>query len=101
MLDGTTIPVVGKIVLGRNPTPDIAPIGHAPVLVFDAERSISRAHATLDATGSEVLLSDLGAANGTALDHGGKRVRLTPKTGQLAVHAGDRIWLGRVAIDVV
>ena len=99
--DGSTVAIVGRLVLGRKPTPETAPPGHTPVVVFDPERSISRAHATLDATTGRVMLSDLGAANGTALDHAGTRSRVAAASGAVEVFAGDRIWLGRVAIDVV
>lgn len=99
--DGSTVAITSGLVLGRKPTPDIAPDGYAPVVVRDPERSTSRAHITLEPANGHALLSDLGAANGTALDHAGTRSRVTEKSGRIPVYAGDRIWMGRVAIDIV
>ncbi|WP_167051969.1 FHA domain-containing protein [Salinibacterium sp. ZJ77] len=98
--DGSIVSVTAPLVLGRNPTADISPAGFSPIRVHDPNRSVSRAHVTLEPAKGELLLTDLGAANGTTLDHAGSRSRVTEASGRVPVRAGDRIWLGRVAIDV-
>lgn len=99
--DGALVPVTGPLVLGRKPTPDIAPQGFTAVTVEDPRRSMSRAHITLEPDDGHLLLSDLGGANGTTVEHDGTRSRVNPTSGRVAVSVGDRIWLGLVAIDIV
>lgn len=99
--DGPLVAVTSPVVLGRKPTSDIAPLGFTPVTVADPARSMSRSHITLEPENGHLLLSDLGSANGTTLERGGVRSRITPTSGRVPVYDGDRIWLGRVAIDIV
>jgi predicted component of type VI protein secretion system len=63
--DGATYAFDRPYVIGREPA-DEADERHAePLLLDDAERTVSRAHAELRLVGWDVVLRDLGSTNGT------------------------------------
>lgn len=87
--DGTTIPVIGELIIGRAPeTHHEMLLGSAtPVTIDDPEASLSRSHVLLRTTGWEIEVVDLGSRNGTrALTSSGWR-KLIPGIGY---RAGDQ-----------
>ena len=65
--DGTSYTLDKDYIIGREPENDAAVVaGRAgPLVVDDAERSISRVHAELRLFGSELQIVDRGSTNGT------------------------------------
>ena len=80
--DGTSYALDKDYIIGREPENDAAVVaGRAgPLVVDDAERSISRVHAELRLFGSELQIVDLGSTNGTYVwsDTNADWVRLVP-----------------------
>jgi hypothetical protein len=80
--DGTTYTLDKDYIIGREPENDAAVVaGRAgPLVVDDAERSISRVHAELRLFGSELQIVDRGSTNGTYVwsDTNADWVRLVP-----------------------
>jgi hypothetical protein len=83
-----------EVVLGRLdlkstsfPTIDLSTLG-APA------KSVSRRHARIKKCGSDIILEDLGSANGTFIN--GKKVQpFTPTP----LHHGDLVHLGQLAVE--
>jgi hypothetical protein len=67
--DGTTFSVDGEVVVGREPLGDsrVASGEAQPLVVKDADRSVSRLHLRIAPRGDAVELVDLKSANGTAI----------------------------------
>lgn len=65
--DGTTLPVDGDYVIGRDPGQDqsVAAGTARGLRVTDANHTVSRVHARIHLDQGRVLITDLGAANGT------------------------------------
>ena len=80
--DGTSYTLDKDYIIGREPDNDAAVVaGRAgPLVVDDAERSISRVHAELRLFGSELQIVDRGSTNGTYVwsDTNADWVRLVP-----------------------
>jgi len=80
--DGTSYTLDKDYIIGREPENDAAVVaGRAgPLVVDDAERSISRVHAELRLFGSELQIVDRGSTNGTYVwsDTNADWVRLVP-----------------------
>ena len=80
--DGTSYALDKDYIIGREPENDAAVVaGRAgPLVVDDAERSISRVHAELRLFGSELQIVDRGSTNGTYVwsDTNADWVRLVP-----------------------
>lgn len=95
--DGATVAVDGDYVIGRDPTQDQAVLaGEArPLRVIDAQSMVSRVHAKMHLTGWQVLLTDLGSANGTRVQQRGAKTEqpLMPQI-PVAVQHGARILVG-------
>ncbi len=60
-----------------------------------AEPAVSRRHAKITASGSQLYIEDVSEHNGTFLN-----TTKLPPLGRAVLHAGDRITLGRATIDV-
>ncbi len=67
--DGSTIPVQHDLVIGRDPSVDDLVSGRKalPIRIEDDTSSVSRAHLLVALDGWEVLISDRGSSNGTAV----------------------------------
>jgi pSer/pThr/pTyr-binding forkhead associated (FHA) protein len=65
--DGMTYTVDSGYVIGRDPESDerVQQGGLRPLVLIDPQGAVSRRHAVLTLDGWNVLLSDLGSANGT------------------------------------
>jgi hypothetical protein len=67
--DGTTFSLDSEVVVGREPESDsrVASGEAQPLVITDAERSVSRLHLRIAVHGDKVELVDLRSANGTAV----------------------------------
>jgi hypothetical protein len=95
--DGATVPVDGDYVVGRDPARDESvSAGEArPLRVVDAESTVSRIHAEVRLEGWQVLLTDLGSANGTRVQQPGAKTeqQLDPRV-PVPIQHGARIFVG-------
>jgi hypothetical protein len=95
--DGATVQLDGDYIIGRDPArdPSIAEGTAQPLRVVDAESTVSRVHARIHLEGWQVLLTDLGSANGTRIQHPGAKAELLldPQAPVQIVH-GTRVFVG-------
>jgi pSer/pThr/pTyr-binding forkhead associated (FHA) protein len=95
--DGAAVAVDGDYVVGRDPARDEAvSAGDArPLRVVDAESTVSRIHAGVHLDGWQVLLTDLGSANGTRIRQPGAKVEqlLDPRV-PVPLQPGAQIFVG-------
>lgn len=76
--DGSERVVTTAVVIGRNPS---AAEGEVLFVLKDETRSVSKTHLRLDGTGEDLLATDLGSTNGSAvLRPDGSRESLVPNT---------------------
>lgn len=73
---GQRLPFARALVVGRNPTADAR--GDQRFSWPDLSRTLSKTHARLEWDGENVWVTDLGSANGTAVEVGVERVPLAP-----------------------
>lgn len=74
LTDGTSVPLLAAVVLGREPSrPD-----HVPVRLHDPSFSASRNHVALIQRDDMVEITDLASTNGTAISFGTGAVHLRP-----------------------
>ncbi len=97
--DGTTRPLTGTLVLGRDPAPAAEYPGAELVAVDDPGRSVSKTHAALIARDGRVLACDLHSTNGTVVTTGHRRLRLEPDR-EAPVPAGSSVELGSYLIRI-
>lgn len=99
--DGSRIPLLGALVLGRRPTaPDSASAARA-IPLQDPSKTVSKTHALLEAGPSGVRVTDLGSTNGVMIVRPGfPNQVLRPDVATPAV-AGDRIHLGDYVLSLV
>ena len=95
--DGATVDVDGDYIVGRDPARDESVSAGAarPLRVVDAESTVSRIHAGVHLDGWQVLLTDLGSANGTRVRQPGAKVEqmLNPRVPMPLQH-GAQIFVG-------
>ncbi|MBO0807522.1 MAG: FHA domain-containing protein, partial [Actinobacteria bacterium] len=95
--DGTAYDLDGDYVVGREPVRDAAvSAGDArPLRVIDAESTVSRVHARVHLDGWQVLLTDLGSANGTRIRVPGSKGEqpLDPQV-PVRIVPGTRVFVG-------
>ena len=95
--DGATVELDGDYVIGRDPVRDPAvSAGEArPLRVVDAESTVSRVHARVHLDGWQVVLTDLGSANGTRIHPPGAKTEqaLGPRA-PVPLQHGTRIYVG-------
>lgn len=95
--EGTSIPLDGELVLGREPakSPDVAAGQARPVVLADPDRAVSRVHARISVTDGGVAVRDLGSANGTRVAQAGQRewTLLAPDQ-PVKLLPGDRLLIG-------
>lgn len=96
--DGSTFSLDGNYVIGRAPevNGEVGAGRARPMVVTDDEHLISRAHAEVQLQGWDVIVDDLGSANGTFAWNPGdpQWTRLAPHQG-FAVAPGGRVAVGR------
>jgi hypothetical protein len=95
--DGVTFTLTGDYVLGRSPAGDEAVLtGRArPLVVEDAEDTVSRVHAEIHLEQWLVYISDRGSANGTYLAIDGSSWESIPPETPTALPPGTRVRLGQ------
>jgi pSer/pThr/pTyr-binding forkhead associated (FHA) protein len=95
---GATIPLEGSqdFTIGRvsGTQPILPDIDLTPYQAY--EGGVSRLHATLRITDEDIVLSDLGSANGTRIN-GTKIPAYTPQR----LEHGDRVTLGKLQIEII
>lgn len=96
---GDSIPVVGPVLLGRNPDSAVHP-GARPVPVPDDSWSLSKTHLLVRPADGGLEVVDWHSTNGSALISGGVERALPPGAPVAAVE-GDRIRLGDRVADVI
>lgn len=85
------------VVIGRNPT---APGEEVLFVLKDGTRSVSKTHLSIDGTGDEVTVTDLGSTNGsTILREDGSRESLVPNA-PTVLPAGAQVTLGDRTLSV-
>jgi len=95
--DGATVDVDGDYVIGRDPArePSVSSGEARPLRVVDAESTVSRVHARVHLAGWQVLLTDLGSANGTRIQQpGAKAEQLLDPQVPVPLQQGTRIFVG-------
>ncbi len=100
--DGTTVPIDGDVVIGRDPAADrrVAAGTAVALELVDPERQVSRCHLLLRVRAWSVEVIDLGSSNGTALgEDDGSWTALVPGLGH-EVPDGRPIRLGRRTLTV-
>lgn len=97
--DGQRIPVVGTVVLGRDPRPS-ASLGDAALVVL-ADQSVSANHLAVGLGPTGPWVMDLRSTNGSSVEQGGAPVqRLAPMT-RVAVSPGAVVTVGKRRMTVV
>src|SRR5699024_3075734 len=89
---GDTVPVVGTLLIGRNPQSRDGLTGE-PVPVLDPNGNISRTHARIFADAGQVMIEDLGSTNGTVIVTGDSEKLISPHT-PAPLRNHDQILLG-------
>lgn len=95
--DGTALPVEGAYVIGRDPDQDqsVAAGAARPLRITDAKQTVSRVHARVQVDGDQVLITDLGSANGTHVQprDAPMPLLLEPRV-PVPIQPGTRIFVG-------
>jgi hypothetical protein len=92
---GRRLPLAGRMLLGRNPTPEL---GAVLVPVPDLSRTISKTHARLEVEpDGTVFATDLASTNGSAIEVAGRLVELSPQL-RYPLSPGAVLHLGAHAI---
>lgn len=95
--DGTERTVQKPVVIGRNPS---ATDEQVLFVVKDDTRSVSKTHLQVDGTGQDVIVTDLGSTNGSAiLREDGSRESLIPRT-PTVLPTGATLTIGDRALSV-
>lgn len=102
LADGRCLPLVGRVLIGRDPAPSAT--GQGPetlVPIDDPARSLSKTHLLVRAEGGRVVVEDLHSTNGTGVSlPDGTRRSLSPgEPARLA--AGSRLHFGAHVAEVV
>lgn len=94
---GQRLPFARALVIGRNPMTDAR--GDQRFSWPDLSRTLSKTHARLTWDGRDVWATDLGSANGSALQVGGELVALAPFVPR-RMPADAVLWLGDRSITI-
>jgi hypothetical protein len=93
--DGTRFTLDRDYVIGREPTldGDVLAGQATPLRINDPNGTVSRLHLKISLAGWQVEVSDLGSANGSALQFPGQERTLTPFA-PMVIEPGARIGIG-------
>lgn len=94
---GQRLPFARALVVGRNPTTDAR--GEQRFSWPDLSRTLSKTHARLEWDGESVWVTDLGSANGTAMEVGVERASLDPFV-PTRMPADAVLWLGDRSLTI-
>lgn len=99
--DGTAAVLDSDYVIGREPgrDPSVLAGDARPLMVVDAESAVSRIHARIHLDGWQVLLTDLGSANGTRIRPPGAKSEqpLDPQV-PVPLRHGTRVFVGTTGL---
>ncbi len=99
--DGRRVPLTGAVYLGRDPVVADANVTALCVPIYEEQKSMSKTHARLMLTGSQVEVTDLHSTNGTlVITEAGGQKRLMPEVPQL-IDSDATVQLGDVSLRVV
>ncbi len=90
---GERVEIHDAAVLGRNPRDTARNAGMEAIEVHDPGRSISRAHLTIQRSGAVAHVTELGSANGSEIEHEGRRLALSSDRRYL-LQSGDLLRMG-------
>jgi hypothetical protein len=101
--DSTEVPVVGRVYVGRKPTPPRIHVGPEPILVTlpSPLKELSSTHLELKIVGGALVASDMRSTNGTVIQIPGALPRTLIRGESAVVPAGTRIDLGEGAVLAV
>lgn len=94
---GQRLPFARALVVGRNPTADAR--GDQRFSWPDLSRTLSKTHARLERDGESVWVTDLGSANGTAVEIGAERTPIEPFV-PTRLLADTVLWLGDRSLTI-
>lgn len=98
--DGTIVPLLTDIVIGRNPD-RVAELGHAHPLVVTGDR-VSRAHLIVRCRGGEVIVEDCGSRNGSVLVPSADRPPMGLVAAEpIALTPGAAVYFGAKSFTVI
>lgn len=94
--DGSTCSVQWDMVIGRDPRTDERVVDQtaAPFSLTDVELKVSRRHLRVDLVGWDVLVEDLGTANGTFVQEGNGGARRLAPGEKFRLRTGSQVYLG-------
>lgn len=93
------VPVVGKLFLGRSPSPTAGSAGEV-LAVDDPAKSVSKTHAVVELDESGLWVRDLDSTNGVwVVPAGGEPIEVVPG-GRTAILPGSDLELGDFVIQV-
>jgi hypothetical protein len=100
--DGTSVPLDGDYVLGREPTfdSDVIEGRSRPLRINDPNGTVSRLHLRISLVGWQVEVSDLGSANGSVLHRPDGEHALPPHE-PTTIEPGARIGIGHRSMQYV
>lgn len=99
--DGTSVPLEGTTLLGRDPSPTLAGTGARLVPVADPARQVSKTHLALRMEQAGLVAEDLHSTNGTGVtDPSGRWNALVPGRPE-PISAGSALHLGDQRIEIV
>jgi hypothetical protein len=100
--DGTSVPLDGDYVLGREPTfdSDVIEGRSRPLRINDPNGTVSRLHLRISLVGWQVEVSDLGSANGSVL-HWSDGEHVLPPHEPTTIEPGARIGIGHRSMQYV
>ena len=98
--DGTRFPLDGDYVLGREPAfdSDVIEGRSRPLRINDPNGTVSRLHLRISLAGWQVVVSDLGSANGSVLQSSDGECTLPPHEPTM-IEPGARIGIGHRSIQ--
>jgi hypothetical protein len=98
--DGTRFPLDGDYVLGREPAfdSDVIEGRSRPLRINDPNGTVSRLHLRISLAGWQVVVSDLGSANGSVLQSSDGECTLPPYEPTM-IEPGARIGIGHRSIQ--
>ncbi|MFV0309666.1 MAG: FHA domain-containing protein [Desertimonas sp.] len=90
---GTMHHLVGRAIVGRDPSPSKVHDADETITIDDASGSVTKSHALLAFDDGRLYVTDLGSANGTTIV-GDQGPRVVGTTTRHEVYLGERIQLG-------
>ncbi|KQM83187.1 FHA domain-containing protein [Agromyces sp. Leaf222] len=97
---GETVEIVGRVVVGRNPTIGADQVGATPIALIDPTRTVSKTHALIEVRGGQVVITDLHSTNGVAVQAGGGELTVLDPGAPAELEVGATLRLGDLALTL-